>query len=424
MFKQVKLLFWILLRSLRMRPLANTLAIGAIILAVGLALVVPLSLDAFQKGSVNAARIFDLLVTAEGSQSQAVLNTIYYQDVPLGNIPYRVFEALKNDARTVRAVPLGFGDNFQNHPIVGTHTSYFELRAKPSDPPYYQLAQGRLFLTEEEAVIGAQVAKASGLSLGATFSPAHGFQGSFDPSTHVHDYTVTGILEATGGPSDKAIYVDIVSVWESHGQYHIEETPAQEAWTLESLNEPLSEDHLDTRGITAILWAPHKLNDVYSVANYLNNTVDDVQAIFPGRVLGRLSASLGQGRKTYGLLANLVLLLAVITVALNTYSSALQTQKDLAILRAIGIPRSIVASSVVLEAALLSLIGIALGLAAAYLGTLIVANTIAAQTSITLPLPQLTSTDWLKASLLLPVAILFALLPALNAARKSPLAQL
>jgi putative ABC transport system permease protein len=461
---KLQLLLWVLGRSLRMRSFANGLTMLAVVLGVGLALVVPMSVSSFEKGAVQAASIFDLLITSDGSQSQAVLNSIYYQDVPLSNMPYRVYEALREDERTVRAVPLGFGDNYEGFPIVGTTLDYFELRSKPSDPLYYRLEQGELFSGEEHAVIGSFVASSLGLNVADRFQPMHGVEAVFEEETHNHEYEVSGILKATGGPSDRAIYVDLTSVWEVHGQgehTHAEESHGEElaethadephtdelhtnelnsdevaaheeelhaevgSWTLDNL-DTISMTSLDTddRGITAILWAPHDLNDVYVVANQINNDIDGIQAIFPGSVISRLALMVGEGRQTYSLLANLILVLAVITVALNTYANALQAQKNLAILRAVGVPRGVVAGSVVLESLLLSLIGIVLGVAAAYGGTYLVGQLVNAQTSISFQAPELTQGDWLRALILLPVAVLFALLPALRSARGSPLEQL
>lgn len=461
--KTIQLLIWLLGRSLRMRSLANILAVLAVMLGVGLALVVPMSVSAFEKGAVQAASIFDLLITSDGSQTQAVLNSIYYQDLPLSNMPYRVYEALKNDERTVRAVPLGFGDNYESFPIVGTTLDYFELRAKPIDLPYYRLEQGNLFSTEEHAVIGNYVATSLNLNVGDRFQPIHGVEAVFEEEAHNHDYEVSGILEATGGPSDRAIYVDLSSIWEVHGQgeHHEEDPHAEEVgsspdihdeltesstpelseeefaeqeealhaqvgrWTLENLSTvSMTSLDNDDRGITAILWAPQNLNDVYVVANQINNDVDGIQAIFPGMVISRLALMLGEGRRSYSLLANLILVLAVITVALNTYANALQAQKNLAILRAVGVSRGVVAGSVLLESFLISVIGIILGVAAAYGGTYLVGQLVNSQTSISFQLPELTRGDWLRALILLPVAVLFALLPALCSAQRSPLERL
>lgn len=551
-YKASRLTLWVLLRSLRMRLFANFLTIIAIMLGVGLALVVPLSLRAFQQGAVDAAQIFDLLVTAEGSETQAVLNTIYYQNAPLGNIPYAVYDSLKNDAETARAVPLGFGDNVQGFPLIGTNTDYFDLRASLSAPPYYQLAQGQRFAQTFDAVLGAQVARELNFSLGDTFQSAHGFSSGFEPTMHSDVYTVVGILQATGGPSDRAIYTPMASIWESHGQFSLQDTTVdashacshmrslssqklEQGTSLEQThqrynlslsestqnfsfstamnikeagdyaffsNQPSSfkvqnsagatlepqlavgeddidgclaifsasiytlpagnydltiqsaeaskislvfeevfgtakdapslslaalaegeKEMVDNRQVTAVLYATKDISTLYRYSSLIDQ-ITGVQAIFPGQVINGLLTMLGQGRESYGLLANVILALAVITIALNAYSNALQAQKGLAILRAVGVGRGVVASSVLLEAILLSLLGIVLGVLAAYVGVRFVGTLVQSQASISLPTPELSPSDWWRSLVVLPAALLFALLPAVRAAGQSPLRQL
>ena len=179
-------------------------------------------------------------------------------------------------------------------------------------------------------------------------------------------------------------------------------------------------DENDTREVTAVLYASDDISALYQIAGTLDE-LPGVQAVFPGGVINGLLNLLGQGRQTYGLLANIILALGGITVALNAYANAAQAQKSLAVLRAVGVPRGVVAGSVLLEAALLSLIGILLGVAAAYLGVALVGRIVEARASLTLPTPDLSRADWWRGLVLLPVAVLFALLPALRAARRSPL---
>ena len=89
-----------------------------------------------------------------------------------------------------------------------------------------------------------------------------------------------------------------------------------------------------------------------------------------------------------------------------------------------GVARGVVAGSVLLEAALLSFIGILLGVVTAYLGVALVSRIVEARASLTLPTPDLSRADWWRGLVLLPVAVLFALLPALRAAQRSPLERL
>ena len=178
------------------------------------------------------------------------------------------------------------------------------------------------------------------------------------------------------------------------------ETQGEAAPSLADLADAPPSDG-DPREVTAVLYATQDLAALYQIAGTLD-TLPGVQAVFPGGVINGLLSLLGQGRQTYGLLANVILVLAVVTVALNTYAGAVQAQRSLAVLRAVGVSRRVIAGSVLLEAALLSLVGIALGVFAAYLGVTFVGQLVQTRASLTLPAPELSRADWWRA--LVPLA--------------------
>ena len=111
---------WIGLRNLRARAFHTLLTVAVVAAATATALVVPMTLRQVDRGATEAVQVFDLLVTAKGSATQAVLSSLFYLDAPIGNVPYAVYTELANDPRTRRAVPIGLGDSFRGHPIVGT----------------------------------------------------------------------------------------------------------------------------------------------------------------------------------------------------------------------------------------------------------------------------------------------------------------
>ncbi len=410
------MIFWLVIRTLRNRFGANLLTIFAVALGVGVALAVPLTLSSLRIGTIRASSIFNLLVTAKGSPTQAMLNTIFLQEAPVGNIPYALYAKLKADLRTRSAIPMGFGDNFDGFPLVGTTPEFFELRDKLTDPPFYTLAQGKLFAKTTEVVLGAQAARVTGLKLGDTFESAHGFIPTLEKQAHNPDHpdavtklTVVGILAPTGGPGDRGIYADIQALWDDHGQV-------------------ASGAKGDTREVTAVLYTPTRLGYVYQIANqlekgtYLPGAV--AQGVFPGQTVGSLLDLLGQGRAGYAVVGSLVLILALATVAVNTFASALAGQRNLAILRAIGAKASTVIAVVLLEALVVTGLGVLLGVGLAYLGTMIAGQVLQDQVGLTLPVVALESGDFWRAVTLLPVAVFFALFPALAASRRSPLERL
>jgi putative ABC transport system permease protein len=397
------MILWLVLRTLRNRFGPNLLTLLAVALAVGVALAVPLTLSGLREGAIRASSIFNLLVTAKGSPTQAMLNTIFLQEAPVGNIPYALYAKLKTDARTQSAIPMGFGDNYNNFPIVGTNTDFFELREKLTDPAFYRLERGTLFAKPFEAVLGAQAARVSGLKFGDRFKAGHGMQALIEADEHAEEFTVVGILEPTGGPGDRGIYVDLKTLWLEH-----EQTNARE--------------------VTAVIYTPKRLGYVYQVASQLESGKYlpgvNAQAVFPGQTVGRLLDLLGQGRVGYAVIGSLVLVLALATVAVNTYASALAGQRNLAILRAIGARAVTVIAVVLLESLVVTALGVLLGVGLAYLGTFVAGVTLQQNIGLSLPILTLELGDALQVLTLLPVAVFFALFPALAASRRSPLERL
>jgi putative ABC transport system permease protein len=414
------LILWLVLRTLRNRFGPNLLTLLAVALAVGVALAVPLTLSGLREGAIRASGIFNLLVTAKGSPTQAMLNTIFLQEAPVGNIPFALYQKLKTDARTQSAIPMGFGDNYNGFPIVGTNTDFFELREKLTDPNFYRLERGTLFSKPFEAVLGAQAARVAGLKFGDRFKAAHGVQALIEADEHAKEFTVVGILEPTGGPGDRGIYVDIQTIWETHEENH--------ATNEASADTHDTDQHNAEREVTAVLYTPKRLGYVYQVASQLESGKYlpgvSSQAVFPGQTVGRLLDLLGQGRVGYTVIGSLVLVLALATVAVNTYASALTGQRNLAILRAIGARAVTVIAVVLLESLVVTALGVLLGIGLAYLGTLVAGLVLQQNVGLSLPILTLELGDALRVLTLLPVAVFFALFPALAASRRSPLERL
>ncbi len=410
------MIIWLLWRNLRTRAAANSLTILAIAVAALMGLAVPLLLSSFREGVIRAANSFDLLITAKGSQSQAVLNTIFLQEAPLGNIPYLVFEKLKQDPRTKKAIPLAFGDNYNGFPILGTNEDFFDLRPAQNQAALYRLVRGKIFKNEFDAVLGAQAAKISGLKIGDTFKSVHGISPTLEQEEHNEAFTVVGILEPSGAAGDRGIFVPLDAVWHLH--------EAEEVATPKTTDPTDDHDHAaEEKEITAILWTPTRLGYVYELANELNQG-QVAQGVFPGQVIGQLFAFMGQGQEAYTLIIWLALLLAVLTIAINTISASQTMQRNLAVLRAIGASKNQVVVLVLLEALVLTIIGMLLGLGLAYLSTSIAQQWLEAQTAITLPQLSPKLEDVLRVAIVIPVALVFALIPALWAIRNSPLQQM
>ncbi len=118
-------------------------------------LVILLSRELEQRLVREAAGI-DLVVGAKGSPLQLVLAGVYHADVPPGNVPLAAVEELARRPLVRQVIPMALGDSYRGFRIVGT---------EPAFVAHYgaTLAQGRAWSAPMEAVLGSEVARATGL---------------------------------------------------------------------------------------------------------------------------------------------------------------------------------------------------------------------------------------------------------------------
>ncbi|MCH8857798.1 MAG: ABC transporter permease, partial [Proteobacteria bacterium] len=137
----------------------------------------------------------DLVVGAKGSPMQIMLAGVFHVDAPTGNIPLKTLELLQAQPLVAQAVPLSLGDSFQGFRIVGTSPDYLELYAA-------RLAQGQLWSRPLQAVLGAEVARSSGLQPGDSFAGSHGL-GTGGGAHGDRAFTVVGVLAPSGSVLDR-----------------------------------------------------------------------------------------------------------------------------------------------------------------------------------------------------------------------------
>lgn len=358
----------IALRNLLNRVVQSSLTILVVGIAMALALTVVLLAEGMQRGINRAAEPYDLLIGGKGSAQQLVLNTVLLQGDPLQNVPYELYEKLQQDPNLTAVVPLGYGDNYRQHKIIGTKAAFFQFRNRPSDPTYFQLEQGRLFEKPFEAVLGAEAARQLNLRAGQSFQATHGeveaLPGEEDHDEHEKNpYKVVGVLRPTSSPADLGIYVDIESYWKIHEH--------QEA--------PLSGDPTGAKAVTVILVKPRTFpNDIYRIQQQINSgrLTREAQAVIPYQELYQLNQLIGQGQQILSVVAYISLVIAAATIFLSLYGAIVERRRDLAVLRALGASRSRVFLLVILESGLITLLGALAGLGLGHLTAWLISNAI------------------------------------------------
>ncbi|MCX5772634.1 MAG: ABC transporter permease, partial [Candidatus Hydrogenedentes bacterium] len=309
-------------RSIQQRSLAS--ALTAFSMALGVALVVTV-LVVYQVVSISFHRGgegYDLIVGAKGSKEQLVLNTVYYLQQPVENIPYSYYEEFTEGrfAPDVdAAIPVCMGHTYQGFRVVGTVPEMFENLTYLGGQKY-EFAAGQNFSATApfEGVIGAAVARETNVRVGSTFQAVHGVAEE-GGKAHQESFTVVGILAPTGTPNDRALFVNM------EGFYHIHEHADTEH------NDAVG-DHEHEKQVTAVLVCVKETppGRAEVMARVINQ--DKVaQAVAPARVIADLfEGIIGKLEWLLLFMAVLIVVVAGIGIMVSIYTSMSERRHEIA----------------------------------------------------------------------------------------------
>lgn len=392
------------------QQLGSTL-LSILLTAFGVAIlcVIYITGDTFEKQLTSNTKDIDLVVGAKGSPLQLILSSLYHVDNPTGNIALGQARQLGDNPFIELAVPISLGDNFKGHRVIGTEPSYMDLYG-------LTVENGALWETSFEAVIGSEVARKRGLTIGDEFHTAHGLS----EDGHVHDehpFKIVGILAKSGSVVDNLILCNLESVWDVHGLAHGEHdhdhdhdhdhghphehnsSTAHEhthddhdhdehdhdehhghdhsvqGHTHDDNDEFVSEkpndvfikslgaDMLEDRGeeVTALL-IKYSSPAAMGVIPRLVNESTDMQAASPALESTRLFSLLGVGLDSLAILAYVIMLIAGLSVFISLYNALKERQYDLAIMRSMGASKTKLFALVLVEGLVITLIGGIVGL--------------------------------------------------------------
>ena len=372
----------IVLRSLQTRLFQTLVTAATVAIGVGLLLTL-LSMresgrDVFKRGSGNV----DLLVTAEPGALVSVLNGLFYAGAPANPIPWSRFVEIRDGYPWQWAIPMQQGDNYRGYPVLAT-TSDFLTRYEPEPGAPWRMAEGRVFESPFEVVVGAEVARATRLGLGDRLTVTHGSGGSREDHGHSHDeydYTVVGILEPSGSAHDRALFSDLDSSWVLH---------AFDRHEREGRHVHVGVDDLEEvdRAITGILLKVPSRGGTSAALpqQFVRLQREGFTVAQPAQEIGRLLAIVGNIDGLLVAMAIAVLLASGVGIMLALYSSMDLRRRQVAILRVLGASAGRVFSIVLTESALIGLGGALLGVGLAAAGSAIVASTLVERLGLVVP---------------------------------------
>jgi putative ABC transport system permease protein len=315
---------------------------------------------------------------------------------------------------------------------MGTTQDYFEHYRFARDHRL-EFAQGKPFADVHDAVLGADVAQALGYTVGSSIVVAHG---AGDVSFMLHEdqpFRVVGVLARTGTPVDRTVHVTLAGLDAVHADaigglpgdplaaaMHAAETAPEhpEPGHMHAGGE--AQDGHSDRTITAFLVGLKTRGSALSLQRLVNEyRAEPLTAILPGVTLQELWEITGAAEKTLVAVSVLVVIVGLAGMLVALLTSLSERRREMAILRSVGARPTHVFALILGEAAFLTLAGIALGVAALYLGLFVGQSWLEARLGLFVGLGWPSAHEAALVALVAVAGVLIGLIPAYRIYRYS-----
>ena len=350
-------------RSLLNRRLTALMIVCSIAVSVALLLgVVKIRTGAKQSFSSTISGT-DLIVGARSGSVQLLLYSVFRIGNATNNVSWESYQEIASHPKVAWAIPFSLGDSHRGYRVLGTSTVYFDHYRYGKKRPL-TLEQGQRFSQLHDVVLGAEVARKLKYKLGDKVVIAHGMGSTSFAKHKDQPFTVTGILAPTGTPVDRTLHVSLEAIEAIHIDW--------QAGTYipgSGGKAPIAERDLQPQQITAFLLGLKSRLATFQLQRSISNyRAEPLQAVLPGVALQELWGMLGIAESALLIISGFVVisgLFGMLTVLLTGLN---ERRRELAILRSVGARPLQILMLLVLETALLTLLGIGLGMLLLYGG--------------------------------------------------------
>lgn len=408
-------LFSIAWRSAWNRRFTLALTVFSIALSTFLLLSVERIRTELRENFASSVSGTDLIVGARTGSTQLLLYSVFRIGAATNNISWKSVQALAAHQGVDWVVPLSLGDSHRGFSVLATSPEYF-TRFRNGNRQSLQLREGKPFSALFDAVVGAEVADKLGYHVGQKITLAHG-SGELNSAEHADKpFTVVGVLARTGTPVDRTVHIGL----EAMEAIHLEWVGGAPMPGVKIPAEQVRKFDLTPKNVTAALVGLKNRSAVFGVQRWISTyTGEPLMAILPGVALDELWSVIGIGENALLLMSALVALVSLAGLVSVVMASLNERRRELAVLRAVGAGLRQVLALLALEGAMVTVLGVALGVLMAVLGIALLAPWLQSQFGLTLSLSEPTLNEWLLMASLLAAGWLASLLPGIRAYRLS-----
>ena len=345
-------------RSLMNRKVSALLTVIAIALSVALFLGVEKARNAAKSGFDNTISGTELIVGAPSGQINLLLYSVFRLGNATAEISWPTYEDIATRDDVAWAVPISLGDSHRGYRVLGTSQAYFD-QYKYGQRQSLEFAGGDRFDDLFDAVIGAEVAKQLGYEMGTPLVLTHGL-GAGGLSDHDNrPFRVVGVLRPTGTPVDQTIHVSLEAITAIHVGW---ETGARNPLADSITDDTIRGFELTPKTVTAVFVGLKNRATVLRTRRDLNtNMSEPLLAIIPGQALAELWQVMGTAERVLLAVSTFVIAVGLVSILTSILTSLNERRREMSILRATGARPGHIFALLIVEAAVLGLIGAILG---------------------------------------------------------------
>lgn len=297
----------------------------------------------------------DLIVGARTGSLNLLLYSVFRVGSPTNNIQWQTYEAIVDDPQIKWAIPMSLGDSHRGYRVLGTTNDYFKYFSY-GNKHQLEFVEGRVLGEVFDVVLGAEVAKQLGYTLGDRITLAHGIATTSFTQHDEYPFTVVGVLAPTGTPVDQTLHVSLQGI----EAIHIDWRQGVQGAANDISNIP--KERLEPQNITAFMLGLNSKIATFQVQKRINDYQQEpLLAILPGVVFSELWQMMAVLEHTLRLVSVLVLLAALLGLSALLLSSIRERGHEIQLLRVIGAPAWFLFVLIELEALLITALSIVFG---------------------------------------------------------------
>ena len=318
-------------KNMAIKKVQIVLIVLSIVISAGIGVLAFNVASQVDEGITSGAQYYSAIVGPAGSNTQLAMNTMYFNESPVGTIPYSVVTSLQKDQRVDKVIPFAMADSYNGYGVVGTTPDYLDKK---------EFAAGTIFEASEtmQAVIGSNVAKYCDLEVGELIYTSHSASGT---DTHTQGITVVGILEETHSSYDNVVFTQIKTLWSMHD--HEEEHEEHDEHTEDE--EHGEEEHHSHGTVCAVIVMAKNPGFAMQIVQEYDGkiiTSEDgdshtLQAIEPMSVMRDVLNDADDTKYIVFVLCAVILIMNIMIISIITLLNMYHSSKEISLMRLIGI---------------------------------------------------------------------------------------